>query len=182
MKAAGLLAVALLVVATFLTALLAACSAEPTATPRPTPTPTVTPTPDPLDAGRETVTIVVALGEFTAIIADTAALRAQGLSGRAVLDPDQAMWFDLGVARPAQFWMSGMRFPLDIVWVDADLRVADVTYQVPVPATGTPDEDLPRYTPGNLPVRYVLEINAGQAIKFGISSGAQVTVRPIVEP
>ncbi len=176
MKAAGLL------VAVGLAALLAACSAEPTATPRPTPTPTVTPTPDPLDAGRETVTIVVALGEFTAIVSDTAGLRAQGLSGRAVLGPDQAMWFDLGVARPAQFWMRGMRFPIDIVWVDADLHVAEVSYQVPAPPPGTPDEELPRYTPGNLPVRYVLEINAGQAIKFGISSGAQVTVRPIVEP
>jgi uncharacterized membrane protein (UPF0127 family) len=68
--------------------------------------------------------------------------------------------------------MREMRFPLDIVWIDSQLTVVSVTHDAPAP--GTPDDDLPRYGSG-VPVRYVLEINAGLARAFGIDVGDVVT-------
>ena len=165
-----------------------ACAAPtptPTATPLPTPTPTAaappsaapTPTADTLDAGLATVEVEVARGRFTAVVVDTPATRARGLSGRDALAPSRAMWFDMGRSAPATFWMSGMRFPIDIVWVDDGLRVLHVTHEAPVPQDGVSSADLPRYTPGDVGVRYVLEINAGLARELGIEPGVLVRLR-----
>ncbi len=83
------------------------------------------------------------------------------------------MWFEFETPRIASFWMRGMRFPLDMVWIDADLRVVGVTADVPHALPGTPDSDLPTYTSPS-PVRYVLELNAGTAAQHGIAPGSQV--------
>jgi uncharacterized membrane protein (UPF0127 family) len=85
------------------------------------------------------------------------------------------MWFVYPVEFLATYWMNGMLFPLDIVWVNGALTVVDVTNDAPQPAPGTPPDDLPRYSP-SVPVRYVLEINAGLAEDLGIVPGARVTV------
>ena len=82
----------------------------------------------------------------------------------------------MGVEAPATFWMRGMRFPIDIVWVDAGMRVLHVTHGAPVPPEGASDAELPRYTPGDIDVRYVLEINAGLARELGIEPGVRVTL------
>ena len=148
----------------------------PTATPAPTPAATPTPTPDPLDAGLATVEVEVARGRFTAVVVDTPIARARGLSGREALALARAMWFDMGRAAPATFWMRGMRFPIDIVWVDAGLRVVHVTHEARVPPEGASASELPVYTPGDVDVRYVLEINAGLARELGIEPGVQVTL------
>ena len=178
MRLVGLLALALLVGAC--AAPTPTPSATPTSTPLPTATPTPsaapTPTPDPLDAGLVTVEVEVARGRFTAVVVDTPGPLARGLSGREALAPSRAMWFDMGLAAPATFWMLGMRFPIDIVWVDAGLRVVHVTHEAPVPPEGAREADLPRYTPGDVDVRYVLEINAGLARELGIEPGVQVTL------
>ena len=135
-----------------------------------------TPTPTPY-GGSGGAIIEVAGAHLHAELADTPETRAQGLSGRASLPENAAMWFDLGIERQAAFWMRGMRFPLDIVWVDADLRVVGVSTGVPAPASGTADAALPSYSPG-VPVRYVLELNAGVAAARSIVPGAQVRVTP----
>ena len=170
-----------------LLALLGGACAAPTPTPTVTPLPAATPVPlpsapptptaDPLDVGLATVGIEVARGRFTAVVVDTPATLARGLSGREALAPSRAMWFDMGRAAPSTFWMSGMRFPIDIVWVDAGLRVVHVTHEAPVPQDGASSADLPRYTPGDVDVRYVLEINAGLASELGIEPGVLVTLR-----
>jgi uncharacterized membrane protein (UPF0127 family) len=82
--------------------------------------------------------------------------------------------FDLHETRPAQIWMKGMRFPLDLVWIGEDKRVISVTAAVPIEPPGTPDADLPRYA-SPLPVRYVLELNAGGSVRLGIVQGTQLT-------
>ena len=156
-------------------AVLAGACAAPSATSPPTATPSATP--DPLDAGLATVEVEVGGARFTAVVVDTPVPRARGLSGREALAPSRAMWFDMGLAAPATFWMRGMRFPIDIVWVDAGLRVVHVTHEAPVPPEGASQAALPRYTPGDVDVRYVLEINAGLARELGIEPGVGVTLR-----
>ena len=71
------------------------------------------------------------------------------------------------------FWMPEMHFPLDMVWIKSDCTVAGVTADVPHPLPETPRSELPRY-PSAGAVRFVLEINAGQAARHAIMPGAGV--------
>ena len=89
------------------------------------------------------------------------------------------MWFDLGAPSATAFWMKGMRFPLDMVWVDEQLRVVQVTHEAPVPPPGADTQSLPVYSHGATPVRYVLEIGAGLARELAIQPGVQVQVQPL---
>lgn len=71
------------------------------------------------------------------------------------------------------FWMKDMRFPLDLIWISAECVVAEVTDNTPPPEPGQSQRELPRYTPSD-PVRYVLEINAGEAETAEIDPGDPV--------
>ena len=114
---------------------------------------------------------------FIVEVADTPEARATGLSGRDSLGSDRGMWFDMDRTAPASFWMRGMEFPIDIIWVSESLRVTGMAERAPPPAPGTLTEDLPIYSSGG-DVRYVLEINAGLAEELGIRPGDEVTVAP----
>ena len=87
------------------------------------------------------------------------------------------MWFDMGGTGNATFWMRGMRFPIDIVWISDDLVVTGVTERLPFPEPGTTDSALPTYSSG-VPIRFVLEINAGLAEELGIGEGSVATFTP----
>jgi hypothetical protein len=101
-------------------------------------------------------------------VADDEASRERGLSGRDELPPDNGMLFVLPNDRPS-FWMKGMRFPLDIVWINHG-RVVDVTARIPVPG---PDGALPTYSPRR-PANRALEVNAGWAARHGVRRGDPV--------
>ena len=107
----------------------------------------------------------------TEIAADEAS-RQRGLSGRERLAADAGMLFLLPNDSPA-FWMKGMRFPLDIVWIK-DGRVVDVTADVPPPDGQS--ASLPTYSPGR-PADRALEVNAGWAARHGVGRGDVVRVR-----
>ena len=109
---------------------------------------------------------------FTVEVADTAASRALGLGGRDAMPPHAGMLFDLGETRVPSFSMRGMRFPLDIIWIDAAMRVYGIEANVPY-QPGVPPSQLPSYSPG-IPVRYALELNAGTAASAGIAPGDQL--------
>lgn len=106
--------------------------------------------------------------EFKVEIADTTYLRSQGLSGREFLPEDAGMLFIFGSSTVQTFWMKGMKFPLDIIWI-RDNRIAGIEKNVP-PEPGTPTFGLKLYnSPG--PVDKVLEVNAGVANKYGFEVG-----------
>jgi uncharacterized membrane protein (UPF0127 family) len=71
------------------------------------------------------------------------------------------------------FWMKGMRFPLDIVWINGN-RVVDVSADVPAPQG--PGGGLPTYSPDR-PADRALEVNAGWAARHGVEPGDTVRVR-----
>lgn len=187
-----------------LVALLSACGQQPDALPSPTPslksspTPTVTnippvtgmptttaaptllltPTPTPWPVATvtdDTLVVHVGAGKFIVEVADDSAERALGLSGRDSLAEDAGMWFAYLTSNQRSFWMRGMRFPIDIVWVDSSMKVVGVTHDAPVPSPEAAIEDLPLYNPGT-PIMYVLEINAGLATDLGIEAGALVSL------
>lgn len=113
----------------------------------------------------EAAEIAVGGVKFKIEIADSSLEQARGLSGRESLAEDAGMLFVFGGKSIRSFWMAGMHFPLDIVWISGN-RVVGIS------------ENLPPATAGNVqiynspePVDRVLEINAGLADKLGISVG-----------
>ncbi|MBI4094378.1 MAG: DUF192 domain-containing protein [Candidatus Liptonbacteria bacterium] len=120
---------------------------------------------------------------FSVLIADTAIERTRGLSGRPSLREDEGMLFLFESPGAYGFWMKGMRFPIDIVWIRGD-RVVGITEHVPVPTSAL---NLPTYYPPEPvdPVRdrisngvdAVLEINAGLAARHGFQIGDVLTRR-----
>ncbi len=102
-------------------------------------------------------------------LATTSAARAQGLSGRDALPPQRGMLFVFPEDGRYAFWMKDMRFAIDIVWIDREGRVVRVDAGVQpatFPATFSPPT----------PVRYVLELAAGQAAALGLAPGTLVSV------
>ena len=149
----------------FLMALLAALGCElAAATLRPPPDGTAPP------AG------VVRIGGAADYAVDVAARpeeRRQGLSGRPYMAPDAGMLFVFDDAQVRNFWMKEMHFPLDIIWIDGQCRLIDWAADVPTPPPGGGDAAIPRVQSPS-PARYVLELNAGEAARAGLSPGDTV--------
>ena len=106
-------------------------------------------------------------------LAVTPAERQRGLSGRPSLDEATGMLFVYDEDASRTFWMPDMHFPLDMVWIRSDCVVAGVTADVPNPPLDTPRDRLPLYPSAGL-VRFVLELNAGQAAQHDIQPGSTV--------
>jgi uncharacterized membrane protein (UPF0127 family) len=98
----------------------------------------------------------------------TEAQREQGLSGRACIGPGQGMLFVFNDPDFYQFWMKDMKFPIDIVWIDASKKVVQVEANV------SPSTYPQNFSPSQ-PAKYVLELKAYQAQKLGIGQGITVT-------
>lgn len=107
-------------------------------------------------------------------VADTADERKKGLGGRESLATDSGMLFIYPTADKYIFWMKGVKFPLDFIWI-ADNQVVDIIKNAPAPAKETPDDQLLRYAPTQ-PVDKILEVNGGFVEQQGIKIGDKVEV------
>lgn len=113
---------------------------------------------------------------FNVDVATTEAEHAQGLSGRDTLAEGSGMWFEFSDEAPRTFWMKDMRFPIDIIWLDGEMRITGLEREVaPPPATVT-EEQLVRYT-SPPDTQYVLEINAGTVDEAGLKPGDKAVRR-----
>jgi len=115
------------------------------------------------------------------IIAETVAdeaSRARGLAGHAPLGINEGMLFRFDEPGIYPFWMKGMTFPIDIVWISGN-SVAGFEEWVPVEA-GVPDDKLKLYVPP-APVDKVLELAAGRVRILRAEAGDSVYVRPLVK-
>ena len=108
-------------------------------------------------------------------IARTPAQQHLGLGGRASLPADSGMLFVFPQPGIYPFWMKGMHFPLDIIWMDHGVVTDVVT--LPSPATDSAEPAV--FTPTH-PADRVLEINAGISEKIGIVAGSRLrlTISP----
>lgn len=102
-------------------------------------------------------------------ILDTAPARALGLSGRDSISDDEGALFVFDFPRPYSFWMKGMSFPIDIIWIGEDKRVVDITENLR-------PESYPAHYQPRYPAQYVLEVNSGWARRHGVQIGMQVTL------
>ncbi len=110
---------------------------------------------------------------FTVEVADTEKKREKGLGERDGMAADHGMYFPFGSAQYWIFWMKGMRFPIDIVWIH-DGKVVDIDPSVPLPKT----EPLETYSPSE-PADAVLELNAGAAAALELRPGDSAQIRAL---
>ena len=89
----------------------------------------------------------------------------KGLAGRTSLPPGHGMLFIRDHKEQYQFWMAGMEFPLDFVWLDGN-RIVEITKNVSVKTDGSITTVKP-----NIPVDKILELNAGEVEMAGIQVG-----------
>lgn len=109
---------------------------------------------------------------FVSEVARTDAQQQQGLSDRAMLNHHTGMLFPLPQSEQPDFWMKGMHFPLDIIWIGNN-QVVDISPNLPIPLSTTPLTQLPLYSP-KVNCNAAFEINAGES--SGIHIGDPVTI------
>ena len=100
--------------------------------------------------------------------------RARGLSEKDSLAEFSGMLFWFAKDDYHAMWMKGMRFPIDIIWLNRG-RVVDIEENVPVPRAGAGNIFLPVYRP-DVMARYVLEVNAGFAKRHNLRIGDAVKI------
>lgn len=100
-------------------------------------------------------------------IADDEAERARGLSGRAVLESNHGLLFIFDAPDRYGFWMKEMNFPIDIIWLDENWRVADISKNV------SPDSYPQVFYPPR-PIKYVIEVNAGWSNQNNLQIGDEI--------
>src|SRR4030042_1330870 len=102
----------------------------------------------------------------------------KGLSGKDSLDENTGMLFVFDATNVKRnFWMKGMKFPLDFIWIK-DGKVVQIDKNTPAPDEGTEDSKLIIYT-SQMPIDYVLEVNAGFSDKNNIKTGDNVDLSKV---
>ncbi|EKD33441.1 MAG: hypothetical protein ACD_76C00029G0006 [uncultured bacterium] len=94
-----------------------------------------------------------------------------GLSGRESLDPDSGMLFVYESEDIRNFWMRGMNFPIDIIWIKDDTVVG---FEENVPMPGNSDE-IARVS-SDVAVDMVLEVSAGFCAKNSLVVGDSLDI------
>ncbi len=113
-------------------------------------------------------------------LAETAGQQTLGLGYRNGLAPGTGMLFVSTSASERTFWMKGMRFCLDIVWVQDGEIVGAAESVCPDPA-GTADIDRARFSsPGS--VTDVLEVPAGWLEEHGYGTGTAIDIPASARP
>ena len=98
-------------------------------------------------------------------IAKSLAKQMNGLSGRDGLAEGRGMLFVYNKYFKPSFWMSKMKFSIDIIWIKDNL-VVDLTESLEPPTDGYFPQEKP-----NKNVNMVLEINPGFIEKNGVKIG-----------
>ena len=124
----------------------------------------------------QTAEITVGGVPLTVELAATPADRTLGLSYRQGLTPGTGMLFLFEAPAPRSFWMRGMEFCIDILWIENGLIQGAAESVCPEPP-GTADADLRSYV-SPVPVTYVLEVPAGWLDAYGLGVGTPVEGLP----
>lgn len=107
-------------------------------------------------------------------VVDTPQTRATGLMFREDLGRHEGMFFVMGENAEVGFWMKNTPLPLDIVFLDSQMRVIRVGEGVPHSLESIPSG-------GAAP--YVLELRAGEAERRGLVPGAKLGhIYPVLNP
>ena len=117
-------------------------------------------------------TLLINNNQINIDVADNQSKRALGLSGRESLATDSGMLFLFDTPKKYQFWMKGMKFPLDFIWI-RNKKVVDVLEKIPSPTEEQKDETLPVYE-SIVDIDSVLEVNSGYVNAHNIKVGDSI--------
>jgi len=101
----------------------------------------------------------------------TAADLTRGMMYRTELAPGRGMLFVHSVAKKYPYWMANCKIPLDIVWMNLQKEVVEISPNTPPCPSG--GQDCPRYG-GNFDASWVLELGAGEAAKHKVAVGSRI--------
>jgi uncharacterized protein len=114
---------------------------------------------------------VVSIGDVR-LLADIAAdpnQKSLGLGVRNNMTEVEGMLFPFESEARHGFWMNGMKFPIDIIWLDSGKKVVHIEPDLkPCPSV----LDCPNYVPDSNAM-YVLETVAGFSERHGVIVGTQ---------
>lgn len=102
--------------------------------------------------------------------AETIAQKTVGLMYRQSLKENRGMLFIYPTETYTAFWMKNTYIPLDMIWIDKDKKIVDITHNAQPCAT----ENCSTYTTDNK-ILYVLEVKGGVSKKFGFKKGDLVS-------
>lgn len=130
--------------------------------------------------------------KFLAEVADNTLKRTRGLSGRESLGEKEGMLFVYAIAVKPGFWMKGMNFPIDIIWIKGEEVVGVTEGATPEsykegkvfypPAykesgeTSSLTSKEANETVSSVVVDKILEIKAGEAEKNNIKAGDKMRI------
>lgn len=105
--------------------------------------------------------------KFNIEFAETDYETQTGLMYRKGMEGDQGMLFIFPDQRMHSFYMKNTEFPLDIIYIKDDLKIASFQENAqPLNETGLSSQ---------VPIKYVLEINGGLAQELGLSIGDSIS-------
>ncbi|MCC6748753.1 MAG: DUF192 domain-containing protein [Deltaproteobacteria bacterium] len=107
-------------------------------------------------------------------LARTPEERAIGLMHRQSLPADAGMLFLFDKEEPQAFWMKNTHIPLDMLFIDQQLKVVGLIESAEPRSTASRKVDAP--------ARYVLEVNAGFAAAHHIGVGTKVRFEGVTVP
>ncbi len=98
----------------------------------------------------------------------------RGMMFRDKLDPGRGMMFLHKPPANYPYWMYQVKMPLDIIWMDDQGRIVEISANTP-PCPSSTASQCP-YFGGHYKSQVVLEMSAGLAAKFGLSPGMRVSL------
>ncbi len=113
-----------------------------------------------------TVTMTVGNAVIEASVANTNESRVAGLLGWSGITEWQGMLLDFGADGIYAIHMQGMKFPIDVVWINSADEVTLIYEEI------RPDSGL--VYPSVVPAAYCLELKAGFCKKYGVKIGQKV--------
>lgn len=111
--------------------------------------------------------VVIGNNSIQAEVVDTPEARSKGLGDRSSISDDEGMLFVFSEDKEWAIWMKGMKFPIDIIWLDGSKKVVHLAENIQPDA-----EPYVEYKPPQ-PARYVLELQAGKIKRAKIRIGTR---------
>jgi uncharacterized membrane protein (UPF0127 family) len=112
----------------------------------------------------KTITANLCDRELNLKVASTPRSQAQGfMSVDASPSENEGMLFIYDEPMPLSFWMKNVKFPLDIIFFDSNLKY--VGHETMLQHNGEEDHELPRYS-SKKPARFAVEVCSGWCDKY----------------
>jgi len=97
-------------------------------------------------------------------VVSTPATLRRGLSGRNPLPYRYGMLFVFEREARQSMWMPKMKFPLDILWLDANMKIVHISYAAVPCVDGGDCPSISSY----YRAKYAIEVTAGGAVDFKV--------------